>query len=82
MVSDMQRISQWVDKNGLKLNIKETQLLLLGRRRRKTELAEVKVRLNENPLPRSKDVKCLGVWIDDCLTWKRHIDFVKKKCFH
>ena len=50
--------------------------------RRQTELADVKVRLNENPLPRSKDVKCLGVWIDDCLTWKRHIDFVRKKSFH
>ena len=62
-----------MDKYGLKLNIKKTQLLLLGRRRRQTELADVKVRLNENPLPRSKDVKCLGVWIDDRLTWKRHL---------
>ena len=41
MESDMQRISQWADKNGLKLNIKKTQLLLLGRRRGQTELAEV-----------------------------------------
>ena len=42
----------------------------------------MKIRLNENALPRSKDVKCLEVWIDDCLTWKRHIDFVRTKCFH
>ena len=26
-------------------------------------------------------VKCLGVWIDDGLTWKRQVEAVRKNCF-
>ena len=37
--------------------------------------------LNGTQLPRSRMVKCLGVNIDDDLTWREHITLVRKKCF-
>ena len=27
-------------------------------------------------------MKCLGAQLDDCVTWKKHIDSVRKKCFY
>ena len=32
-------VTKWVENNGLKLNTKETQLLLFGRKKRERELA-------------------------------------------
>ena len=47
------------------LDVKNTQVLL-GRRRREAQLNQV--RLEEQVLPRSGCVRCLGVSIDDKLS--------------
>ena len=42
---DVEKVSQWVDRNDLKLNVKKTNLMLIGRKRREKELNEVKVEM-------------------------------------
>jgi len=37
--------------------------------------------LNGEQLPRSWMVKCLRVWIDVGLTWKKQVEAVGKNCF-
>ena len=74
-------VAEWVQRNMLTLNVKKTQLLLLGRRWREAELNQVEVRLEEQVLPRSSCVRCLGVLIDDKLSWKDHISRVLQKFF-
>ena len=46
--------------------------LLLGRRKEKEdkELSKVKVSMDGEELERSRSVKCLGVILDDALTWR------------
>ena len=78
---DLNDVAQWVDENKLMLNAKKTQLLLLGRKGRAQELEDVSVTLNGEQLPRSQMVKCLGVSIDDGLTWREHVDSLRKKCY-
>ena len=51
-------LSQWADRNDLKL--KKTNLMLIGRKRRE-ELNEVKIEMRDQLLERSRTVKCLGV---------------------
>ena len=63
-------------ENKLKLNVKK-QILLLSRKRR-SELDGVNVRLDGQALPRSSKVKCLGVMIDEELSWCNHIDHIKR----
>ena len=74
-------VANWVEKNGLKLNESKTQMLLLSRRKWAKELENVVVKLNEKEVERSEKVKLLGVWIDEGLTWKAHIEAVRRKCF-
>ena len=81
IASDLEGVSKWVRDNKLKLNAGKTQLLLLGRRRRAQELDNVEVGFCGQRVERSRKVKCLGVWIDDGLTWKEQIGAVRKKCF-
>ena len=78
---DLNDVAQWVDENKLTLSAKKTQLLLLGRKGRAQELEDVSVTLNSEQLPRSRMVKCLGVSIDDGLTWTEHVDSLRKKCY-
>ena len=61
--------------------MKKTQLLLLGRKGRAHELQDIRVTLSGERLPRSEKVKCLGIWIDDGLTWREHIQALRRKCF-
>lgn len=61
---------KWADSNGLQLNTKKMQFLLLGRKRRERELTQVRVSIREEVVERSKCVKCLGVMLDDGLTWR------------
>ena len=63
-------MSQWVNENKMKLNAKKTKLLLEGRSGWTEEQEDVSVTLNGEQLPRSWMVKCLGVSIDDGLTWR------------
>ena len=78
---DVKSVAEWVEKNGLKLNMKKTQLLLLGRKGRAHELQDIRVTLSGERLPRREKVKCLGIWIDDGLTWREHIQALRRKCF-
>ena len=56
-------------------------MILLSRRGSRRELDCVEVKLKGQPLIRCGKVKCLGVWNDDCLTWRDHIADVRRKCF-
>ena len=39
------------------------------------------VKLNENVVEQREKAKYLGVWIDEGLTWKTHIEAVQRTCF-
>ena len=38
------------------------------------------IELDGQKLSRSRKVKCLGVWLDDELTWKDHVSAVRRRC--
>ena len=79
--ADLMKIEDWIENNGLRLNVFKTQMLLLSRRRREKELEKVVIELKGESLSRSRKVKFLGVWIDEGLLWKDHIEAVRLKCF-
>ena len=78
---DADNVMKWAENNGLQLNTKKTQLLLLGRKRRERELTQVRILMGEEVVERSKCVKCLVVMLDDGLTWTEQVQYVRKRCF-
>ena len=81
LVDDLEGVARWVEANKLQLNVKKTKLLLLSRKRRARELENVEVQIDGQKIERSKTVKCLGVLLDDGLTWKDQVQSVRKRCF-
>ena len=79
--ADLEGVASWVEQNGLKLNEAKTQMLLLGKKKRAKELDYVNVELKGHKVERCGKVKYLGVWIDEDLSWRDHIEAVKRKCY-
>ena len=81
LTDDLEGVNKWMKDNKLKLNVKKTQLIVLSKKRRACELENVEVKLERQSLTRKDTVKYLGVWVDDKLTWQKHIEETRKKCF-
>ena len=79
--ANLEGVASWVEQNGLKLNEAKTQMLLLGRKKRAKELDNVNVELKGQKVERCGKVKYLGVWIDEDLSWRDHIEAVRRKCY-
>ena len=59
------------------MNVKKTKMMSVAQRRRQHELGNVIVTGENERLERSGAVKCLGVMIDDKLTWNDHVRKLK-----
>ena len=77
---ELKEVSNWFKANKLSVNASKTNYMILGT----PHMTSVKVRkdlnvsLNNTTLERVRFTKFLGVLIDECLTWKQHIDCVSK----
>ena len=77
---ELKEVSNWFKANKLSVNASKTNYMVLGT----PHMTSVKVRkdlnvsLNNTTLERVRFTKFLGVLIDECLTWKQHIDCVSK----
>ena len=77
---DLQFLQSWLIANRLTLNVLETEFMLVGSRQRVATLTqELDLSINGISLKRVNRSKCLGVEIDEFLTWDAHIFSVSKK---
>ena len=74
---DLQFLQNWLIANRLTLNVLKTEFMLVESRQRVATLAqELNLSLNGISLKRVNNSKCLGVEIDEFLTWDAHISSV------
>ena len=66
---DLKIIADWFRANKLTLNIVKSDCILFGAR----ASSNLKLELDGELLPFVKSTKFLGVWIDENLTWTKHV---------
>ena len=71
---DMALLSEWYKANKLSLNVYKTVLLKFW-----PEGKSLNINIEGVPLVNERHVKFLGVWLDNCLTWKEHSNTVLNK---
>ena len=76
---DAQSVLQWFNCNGLAVNLKKTNLMILGRRRREKEFRDSSMSLDSVELLPKPSVKYLGVELDSKLE-KKHVMNLRAKC--
>ena len=77
---DLSNVDQWLCANKLYLNLVKTEYILIGSRHNINNiLATPKVFVGDIPIKRVRETKALGVYIDEFLSWEKHIDKIAKK---
>ena len=73
---ELKEVTNWFKANKLSVNASTTNYMILGTPRMVSNMDELNVNviLDSTALEKVKHTKFLGVLIDDCLTWKNHID--------
>ena len=77
---ELKEVSNWFKANKLSVTANKTNYMILGTPHMVSNIDELdeNVILDSTALERVRHTKFLGVLIDDCLTWKNHIDCVSK----
>ena len=81
MNKELENVSIWFKANKLSLNVKKTKFSLFHQSRKKKLIPEFlpKLCIDNCEIQRELVTKFLGVYIDENLTWKHHINNVKTK---
>ena len=77
---DLANVHDWLNANKLSLNITKTKCMFLGTRQKLDQIPEdPNICINGTAIKRVKSFKCLGVYVDEFLTWESHIENISKK---
>ena len=77
IINDLHQITKWLDSHKLSLNIKKSSYIFLSNR---VPEAQEPISIGQNKkLHYSKQIKYLGLWIDETLSWDHHIDYLRNK---
>ena len=78
--TELDKLNTWFIKNRpkLSLNVSKTNYILFGNRKVHSDLY---IKIHNNKITRVSETKFLGVWIDEKLNWKKHVECVKCHLF-
>ena len=74
--NELENIVDWMRSNKLFLNFTKTEFLLITMSKRQKSF---EIKINGHAIQPSSYAKYLGVYIDDKLTWKKHVNTVCSK---
>ena len=77
MNEEMIKISAWLKINKLSLNIDKTPFMLFKGKRKIRKGIEIKI--DDRIINQVSETKFLGIYIDENLSWKSHIQKITKK---
>jgi len=66
-------ISKWFQANRLSLNVKKTKYMLFHKHRKKIDKSQIEIKIDSNKIDEVNNIKFLGSYIDNNLSWKIHI---------
>ena len=73
MNQELENITSWLSCNKLSLNVKKTHFMVFKTKRKKLDQA-LEIKINNRQIDKVKYTKFLRLYIDDELSWRKHID--------
>ena len=74
---DLKNLMDWFKANQLTMNLDKTEFVLFSKN--KSQLEKIELDLDGIKLQNSTHVKFLGLWIDNKLTWRKHLGVLLMK---
>ena len=76
----IENIAKWLLQNKLSLSTDKTEYMIVGHKRQTNRiLGQLEVIVNGEPIKRAERVKCLGITVDENLTWNEQDKTLKVK---
>jgi len=72
-------IFDWFCANKLSLNTHKTNYMLIQPSKKKYDFSNLQIFVNGNALSRENCCKFLGIYIDESLSWKKHLKYINSK---
>ena len=66
----LQKLENWVDLNGLNMNLKKTKYMIYSNRR---NIEDIDIRISNTKIERTYEERFLGVIMVSKLSWNAHI---------
>ena len=74
------RLAEWLARNRMDLNVAKTQVIVFGSKASLRRVNLESINIFEIDVPVKSSILSLGLTIDNCLTWNKHIDVITGKC--
>ncbi len=74
---NVDRVACFTHEERMELNAKKSKEMIIDFRKNKTIIPET--RIGNQPIPRVKSYKLLGIWLDDDMKWSTNTDYITKK---
>ena len=78
MNQELKNITSWLSCNKLSLNVKKTHYMLCKAKRKKLDQT-FEIKINDQQIDKVNYRNLLGLYIDDELSWRKHIDQISTK---
>jgi len=69
-------VNEWCQTNTMIINPLKTTCMVLGSKRKVKKITNLKLKISDTVIKTVKCQKLLGLYIDNTLSWKLHIDRV------
>ena len=77
--NELNFISEWLCLNKLSLNAKKTKMMIFHFRQKNISHTIPNLTINNTPIERVHEFNFLGIILDECLTWKSHVQKISSK---
>ena len=80
MNADLISIKKWLESNKSTINVTKTEYILIGSSYKlESIIIPPNIMMGNEKIDRVKSSKCVGVHIDETLSWNHHTDYLSKK---
>ena len=75
--AELQKVSLWLKKNKLSLNLDKTKLMIFHRQQKRVK--ELNITINDTNIERGQSFNFLGITLSENMSWTNHVFSIKKK---
>ena len=74
---ELQKVSMWLKKNKLSLNLDKTKLMIFHRIQKRVK--ELNITINGTNIKRVQSFNFLRITLSESISWANHLLFIKKE---
>lgn len=76
---ELHKITNWLEANRLSLNLSKTHFVIFTSSNKKYDSNMAKIVIGNETVKEENSTKFLGIFLDQHLTWKKHISYISLK---